>query len=161
MAVSHRTSLRQAYIYGNTASAELPRRHQEGQERQRRHRKSHKSSPTVKRNQQNALRLDLPYVVVLTAAVACVLIILVNYLHVQSAISSRIHSIESLELELERLKAENDELETRINSSIDLDRIYRVATEELGMVYANREQVLLYDKTESEYVRQYEDITKH
>ena len=29
------------------------------------------------------------------------------------------------------------------------------------MVYANRNQVLLYDKTESEYVRQYEDIPKH
>ncbi len=59
---------------------------------------------------------------------------------------------------MEQLKAENDATETRINTSIDLDYIYKVATEELGMVYANRDQVLLYDKTESEYVRQYEDI---
>ncbi len=49
-------------------------------------------------------------------------------------------------------------MQVRINASIDLDHIYKVATEELGMVYANPEQVLLYDKTESEYVRQYEDI---
>ena len=61
---------------------------------------------------------------------------------------------------MEQLKAENDALETRINTSIDLDYIYKVATEELGMVYANRNQVRLYDKTESEYVRQYEDIPK-
>ena len=59
---------------------------------------------------------------------------------------------------MEHLKAENDAMETRINTSIDLDYIYKVATEELGMVYANRDQVLLYDKTESEYVRQDEDI---
>ena len=32
---------------------------------------------------------------------------------------------------------------------------------ELGMVYANKNQVLLFDKSESEYVRQYEDIPKH
>ena len=36
--------------------------------------------------------------------------------------------------------------------------VYKVATEELGMVYANKDQVRLYNKTESEYVRQYEDI---
>ena len=30
--------------------------------------------------------------------------------------------------------------------------------EDLGMVYANKDQVIMYNKTESEYVRQYEDI---
>ena len=49
-------------------------------------------------------------------------------------------------------------METRINTSIDLDNIYKIATEELGMVYANKDQVRMYNKTESEYVRQYEDI---
>ena len=37
-------------------------------------------------------------------------------------------------------------------------QIYKIATEELGMVYANKDQVRMYNKTESEYVRQYEDI---
>ena len=71
------------------------------------------------------------------------------------------HNIELLEKELEQCKAENDALETRIKTDIDLEHIYKVATEELGMVYANKNQVLLYDKTESEYVRQYEDIPKY
>ena len=44
---------------------------------------------------------------------------------------------------------------------MDLDHIYDVATKELGMVYANKNQILLYDKTESEYVRQYEDVPEH
>ena len=96
----------------------------------------------------------------LTLAVFCVLVICVNYLHIQSDISTRLANIEKLEKGVEQLKAENDALETRINTSIDLDYIYKVATEELGMVYANRNQVRLYDKTESEYVRQYEDIPK-
>lgn len=59
------------------------------------------------------------------------------------------------------LKTENDALQTNINTSVDLDHVYKVATEELGMVYANKNQILQYDKTESEYVRQNEDIPKH
>ena len=117
-------------------------------------------SYTVWRNQEKALHMNLPYVIMLTLAVFCVLVICVNYLHIQSDISTRLANIEKLEKGVEQLKAENDALETRINTSIDLDYIYKVATEELGMVYANRNQVRLYDKTESEYVRQYEDIPK-
>ena len=113
---------------------------------------------TVRRNREKALRMDLPYVMLLTFAAFCVLAICVNYLQVQSAMASRLSQIEELEKKVEQLKVENDALQVRINASIDLDHIYKVATEELGMVYANPEQVLLYDKTESEYVRQYEDI---
>ena len=75
--------------------------------------------------------------------------------------TTSIHNIITIEKELEFLKSENDALETRINTSLDLDYVYRVATEELGMVYPNKNQVILYNKTESEYVRQYEDIPKH
>jgi len=105
--------------------------------------------------------MNLPYVIMLTVAAVCVLSICVNYLHVQSSITSRIYNIEKLEREIEQLKAENDALSVRINTGVDLNYVYQVATEELGMVYANRDQVLLYDRTESEYVRQYEDIPKH
>ena len=69
--------------------------------------------------------------------------------------------MEQAKAELEQLRAENDALETSINTSIDLNKIYEIATKELGMVYAKKDQVLLYDKTESEYVRQYEDIPEH
>ena len=105
--------------------------------------------------------MDLPYVVMLTIAAFCALTICVNYLHAQSSIMGRIHHIEELEREIEQLRSNNDALQTRINTEIDLDHVYKVATEELGMVYANKDQVILYDKTESEYVRQYEDIPEN
>ncbi len=152
---ANRRVMRQNYIAGSTVRAEEPRRIYEEPQQQRR--RPHVSR-TVRRNQEKALYMDLPYVVALTIAAACVLSICVNYLHVQSSISSRIHHIQVLEQDIEQLKAENDALQTSINTNIDLDHVYQVATEELGMVYANRDQVLLYDKTESEYVRQYEDI---
>lgn len=147
-----------SYIYGNTVRKTIPAQQpRKGNWEETQRRVSH----NVRRNQEKALHMDLPYVVMLTVAAMCALYICVSYLQVQSSITSRIHHIEGLEKQLEQLKSENDTLTTRINTSVDLDHVYKVATEELGMVYANRNQVLLYDKTESEYVRQYEDIPKH
>lgn len=105
--------------------------------------------------------MDGPYVCILTVAAIVTLLLCVNYLHVQASITARMTHIEELELKLEHLKSENESLQTRIDTYVDLDYVYKVATEELGMVYANKDQVLLYNKTESEYVRQYEDIPKH
>lgn len=115
----------------------------------------------VRRKQEKALQVDLPYLLVLVAAACCALYLCVSYLHIQSTIAGRIDHIETLEKELERLKSENDALATRINTYVDLDHVYQVATEELGMVYANKDQILLYDQTESEYIRQNEDIPQH
>ena len=115
----------------------------------------------IRRNQERALYMDLPYVIMLTIASVFTLYLCINYLHVQSSITARMHNIEQMEAKLEKLKAENDAMETSINTSIDLNKIYEIATRELGMVYAKKDQVLLYDKTESEYVRQYEDIPEH
>jgi cell division protein FtsL len=157
--------IRHEYVYGNTARAVEPQRYYEEPQRYieepQRRRRTIAEDNKLRKNQEKALQVDLPYVLVLTLAVACVLSICVNYLHVQASISGRIHNIETLESKLETLKAENDALETRINTNLDLDRVYKIATQDLGMVYANRNQVILYDKTESEYVRQYEDIPKH
>ncbi len=72
--------------------------------------------------------------------------------------TTRMDHIKELEQELDALRSENDITQTRINTSVDLDYVYQVATEELGMVYAGKDQVLMYHQTESEYVRQYEDI---
>lgn len=164
MAAGRRRPIQGTYVSGNTVriagyrTSAQPQREQERPQQESRRRMV---SYAVRRNQEKALQMNLPYVVVLTIAVMCVLSICVNYLHVQSSISARIYNIELLEKELEQCKAENDALETRIKTDIDLEHIYKVATEELGMVYANKDQVLLYDKTESEYVRQYEDIPRY
>ncbi len=105
--------------------------------------------------------MDLPYVIMLTIASMCTLYLCVNYLHLQSSITARMHNIEADGGKAGTKCDENDALETSINTSIDLNEIYEIATKELGMVYAKKDQVLLYDKTESEYVRQYEDIPEH
>ena len=139
-----------AYVVGNTA------RQLHVQEREYFHEERHAVTP--RRGQERALPMELPFVIMLTIAAICTLYLCVSYLQLQSSITARLDHIEYLEERIETLKADNDALETRINTSVDLDYVYKVATEELGMVYANKNQVRLYNKTESEYVRQYEDI---
>ena len=157
MAASRTT---QSYVYGNVVRKERPQQRVPSERIQHLEHQANVSR-RVRRNQEKALHMDLPYVFCLTIAAICALYICVNYLHVQSSITSRIHNIETLEQSIETMRSENNALETRINTYVDLDHVYKVATEDLGMVYANKNQVLLYNKTESEYVRQYEDIPKH
>ena len=150
--VKSRKNLAQTgYVNGTAArQLEMPERPQVRREQ------SH--AVTTRRNQEKALPMDLPFVIMLTIAAICTLYLCVNYLQLQSNVAARLNNIEALEKSIETLNADNDALETRINTSVDLDYVYKVATEELGMVYANKKQVRLYNRTESEYVRQYEDI---
>ena len=112
----------------------------------------------IAKNREKALAMDVPYLMVLTAAVIITLYICYSYLCLQSSISSHMENVEQLETRYETLKAENDALESSRNTSVALNYVYNVAINELGMVHAGKDSIINFDKTESEYVRQYEDI---
>lgn len=142
-----------AYVYGSVAYERNP-------EREAAPKKQH-SEVRVQKPRSHAapdLHMSLTYVLAMSLLLGAALYVCVQYLSIQSRVTARLHNIEVLEKQLEQLKSENDALQTHIYTNIDLDHIFQVATEEMGMVYANKDQVLLYDRTESEYVRQYEDI---
>ncbi len=105
--------------------------------------------------------VDRLYLFVLAAAMAATLALCFSYLKQQTEINTHISSIEKKSTALEKLKSENDALKSSIDTAVDLNEIYRVATQELGMVYADKDQVITYSKTESGYVRQYEDIPQN
>lgn len=142
-----------AYNYESTARRLAPE--EEPRERGRRRPRAQERRASDRRA---ALNMDLPYLMMLTAATITVLYICCSYVQVQSAITASMRNIQRQEEALEKLKSENDALQIEIDADVDLDHIYKVATDELGMVYAGRSQVICYKKTESGYVRQYEDI---
>lgn len=149
-AKSRRNAAQASYVAGTAARKMEPER--------RRETRNVSHTVTVRRNREKALQVDMPYVIVLTIAAICTFYLCVSYLRLQTSITARLDHIEALEEKIEKKRADNDALETKINTSVDLDYIYKVATEELGMVYASKDQVRMYKKTESEYVRQYEDV---
>lgn len=153
------------YIQGNTARREaddvVRQRREADVYRQKREaiRRANERVDSQKRL-ENSLSMDAPYVIALTLALFVVLGMCIQLLRVQANITTRIKNIEAQEKILEQYTADNDALQSRIDAGIDLNDIYRVATEELGMVYANKSQVITYDKTPTEYVRQNANITE-
>ncbi len=113
------------------------------------------------KKQEKALRMDVPYIIALTIASICTLFLCVNYLHLQSSITGRMYHIEQMEAKLEKIRSQNDAMQMAIDASIDLNEIYQIATKKLGMVRAGENQVLKFNKTESEYVRQNDDIPEY
>ena len=63
-----------------------------------------------------------------------------------------------MEKNLDTLVSQNDAIEYAISSYIDTDYVVKVATGELGMVKASESQISFYKSSESEYMKQLEDI---
>ena len=108
--------------------------------------------------QTASISITLSSTLMLLAAVIAALVIGYNYLCLKSSLDVHMDSIKALETQLDNLRTENDALERSIDTSIDLNYVYNVAVNELGMVRIGQNNIIQYDKTESEYVRQYEDI---
>jgi len=139
------------YVYGN-AVRELDVR-EAIREKPRK-----KPSMAVRKNQEKAKRMNPAYVLFLTTALLVSGFILIGYIRLQSEITNSINHIAALESELNALRLSNDEEYSRIESSVNLEEIKRIAIEELGMTYAAEGQVVEYSSEGSDYVRQVADI---
>ena len=135
--VNHRTT---EYQYGSAVRKlqSVPEIHTyeherriEEQEQERRQRRRE-----IRRNN----RVNLVYTTVLAICATAVFAICYQYLNLQSDIKTNSTAVV--------------ELQNQLNS------IYDTAVNELGMVYPSRSQVIGYDSKESEYVKQYKDISK-
>lgn len=158
--VNNRINSYAGYQYGSavrkveTASPQVrpynPSR-QEEKEQERRTRRE------IRRNN----RVNLMYTTVLAVCATAVFFICYQYLNLQADIKSNSAAVVELQDQLNSLKAENNSYESEINSSIDYNEVYDIAVNELGMVYPSRGQVINYDSKESEYVKQYKDISNN
>lgn len=107
---------------------------------------------------QQVVSIAFPMLLILMIFVSAFLYFGYSYLTLKSSVDSHLENVKVLETKLEKLKTENDALEQSIDTSVDLNYVYNVAINKLGMVHAGAENVIKYDKTESQYVRQYEQI---
>lgn len=140
----------QSYTYGTAArklsTVPAARPERETQRRQTPVRKEKKATMTFQ------------YVAFLAAATLVTLVLCVGYLQLRAEVDGRIKNIGVMELELKDAKTENDANYNYVMKSVDLEEIRKTAIEELGMTYATKDQVVLYESEESDYVRQYEEI---
>ena len=102
--------------------------------------------------------INLASLLVLTVAIIATVYVCVEYLMLQTNVSQMNKNIISLERQLTSLTNENDAAYEMVNTAYDMDYVYKVAVEELGMVYPNKNTVITYKSSNDEYVRQFEDI---
>lgn len=113
------------------------------------------------RNRQRELRMSPGYVLFLAGITVMTVAVCLGYLNLQSDILSKGEEIVTLEKDIASLVAQNDAVEYTISSYIDTDYIIKVATKELGMVKASGAQISFYERSESEYMKQIQDIPEN
>ncbi len=106
------------------------------------------------------LYLGFGSVFILAVCAVLTLGVCVSYLQLQAENTRSVKNIAKMENQLSDLITENDDAYNRLVSSIDLNSIRETAINELGMVYADSDQVVLYDGQTNDYVRQYKEVPK-
>jgi cell division protein FtsL len=112
----------------------------------------------IRRKPHRSVGIDVFSLLILTMAIGLTFYTCIEYLSVQTGITRMDKQIAGLESDLTKMQNENNAALSSLNTSLDLNYIYQVATTELGMVYPNENQVITYQSTLSDYVRQYEEI---
>ena len=138
------------YIYDNTARDLQIRRQLEEPRRQLSH--------ETRKNREKARHMSIGYVTFLMAALVACAFFLVNYIQMQSQLTTKIAEVSRMESELNSLKLSNEY--SRITSSINLEEIKRIAIGELGMTYATEGQVIPYESISNDYMRQADNSQK-
>lgn len=102
----------------------------------------------------------IPVAYVFAVAIACVCILLFStmYIHAKTEVTALTKNVSSLQNSLETIRQENQDLQNEITTGTSLDTIKDKAINELGMVAADDSQIVYYESSDSEYVRQKEDI---
>lgn len=115
-------------------------------------------SNTARKNRDKAANMNPGYIIFLSLAMIITGYFCIQYLELQSDITSRVKNISILESRYNELKTENDETENRIKGAASLEAIKKQAMDELGMQYAKEDQIVTYASEEGDYVRQYIEI---
>ncbi len=105
-----------------------------------------------------ALAFDMRYTLFVMASILIIIGACVLMLHMEASINEQKSNINTLENELEAIEDDNAALKLSLESMYSLDDIYNVATNELGMVYAKKGQVVYYESANEDYVKQYQDV---
>ncbi|MCH5267065.1 MAG: hypothetical protein J1E62_01870 [Lachnospiraceae bacterium] len=144
---------RNSYVEGNTArqlAAEPKRREQERPERQVR-RAPH-------REPVNMPGVHWASIIFLLLALAGAIYICLSYVHSQNRVQEQKRTIVKMQSEIAQMRESNELAYQNVIDSVDLAEVYRMATEELGMVHAKSNQVYTYENKKSDMVKQYGEI---
>ncbi len=138
---------RNNYVYGNTARALRPI--------EKEVRSPRKLTAKSRKNIDRDTGMNPGFMIFMTLAMVLTGIVCVQYIRLQSSLTTYVNTISAMEIELQGLRAENDDYESRIKGAIGLENIKKRAMDELGMKYASDDQIVVYNSEGTDYVRQF------
>lgn len=162
--MADRKYYKNGYVYGSAARelAAPVRREPETVERRRNLTQEEERKILRKKyaeeNVRKASKIGALYTLFIATAVGVMLLICSNYIMVINQGQEKSAKLVALQEELNAMKEDNSQKKLSIDTSVDYNYIYDVATKELGMIHAGSEHVVKYESGESEYVIQYSDI---
>lgn len=139
------------YVYGSAAPALDPYEDERQGSRRNANRPAQNGQKARPRRRDT---LSPAMIAVMTAAVCIMAVCLFSLNYLQTEVTLAVEEIADLETKLADLKNDNDEALNAIETSISLDDIKYRAIAELGMTYADEDQIIHYTSEESDYVRQ-------
>ena len=140
-----------AYVYGNAVRKD----HVEIQTPARQQKEV---SQRVRANRSKAMHMSKGYVAFLAIAAIAVLFACMQYLQLQSEITSRSNHITALQQELADAKEANTTRYNVIMNSMNLEEIREIAIQDFGMVYAEPDQIIKYQRPDGSAVTQFAGI---
>lgn len=144
------------YIYGNTvrkADVMPDRRPRENDPRP-----AKQVSQQVRLNRKQALRMNPAYVAFLAFATVLFIAACIWYVNLQTEVAQRAENIAIMQQNLVEMKEENTTRYNSVVDSVNLDDVRKRAINDLGMVHAESDQIILYENPTDNYMKQYEQI---
>lgn len=143
------------YVYGNAVRKADPRPYYNNEEEIRRRQQERRQQ---KRKRQPKPRMDKISVFLTCITFAAVMVVGIFYLYLQFQSTYLNKNVIKLKSEIVELEKTNKAAQTELESSMDLDAVYKKATKELGMKKATQDQIYTYESRKSTQVRQHGSI---
>lgn len=112
----------------------------------------------ARRRAQRSRGIDLFSVFMLTIALGAMMFVTVTYVQAQVEETRLDKRIASLQSKVISMTDENAAIKESTVKDLDLNKVYEIATTSLGMVHPMQNQVITYESSKNEYVKQYDSI---
>lgn len=153
--LSSRNEERRYYVDGNTV-----RKLNTAPKREKKPEQEKKVDPQILKNVKRARAFDRRYMLLLVCATGFLFVSCIQMLSLQEEITENRKLVAQLEYNLNEQRNNNAEKSKRLESSVDLTEVYEIAVNELGMVYPKNGQVISYEASNPDYLKQYRDVPK-
>ena len=134
---------------------EAPTREERLRERERERKRERQR---IAKRRKKALLALKKQALVFTLAVVVIAGLFAYYVHLQNNITKSRRNINDLKEQITVLKADNSAMKNRIATSLNLNSIKEKAMSELGMVYADTDQIVYYNMPDDDYMNQIEPV---